>query len=134
MKLTTKVATVYGHGTIIYRNGDVFNGAFYNSLPVPGVGRITFKEDWKLFDHNIKKKQVKMILGEGVILYRNGNCYRGMLQDNSPHGPGTMTYRNGVICKGIWKEGDLMRRDFSKQEDFQSKLVELPVISDEEVV
>ena len=134
MKLTTKVTKVCGHGTIIYRNGDVYDGSFYNSLPVPGGGRMTFKEDWKLFDHNINKKQVQMILGEGVIFYRNGNCYRGMLQDNSPHGHGTMTFSNGAICKGIWKKGDLMRRDFSKQEDFQSKLVELPVISHEEVV
>jgi len=47
--------------------------------------------------------------GNGTIIYDNGNgdMYEGEFENNKPHGGGKMTYKDGRVQEGIWKDGNI---------------------------
>jgi len=45
---------------------------------------------------------------KGTETWENGRKYVGEFKDGKFHGQGTLTYINGVVEKGIWKDGNLV--------------------------
>ena len=50
---------------------------------------------------------MKNFSGKGTITDDNGDVYDGAYRNNEPHGVGKMTYKDGRVCEGIWKEGKI---------------------------
>ena len=44
----------------------------------------------------------------GTFIFPDGAKYVGEFKDGKPHGQGTMTYADGTVEKGIWKDGELV--------------------------
>ena len=40
------------------------------------------------------------------IHYADGNKYAGEYRDNKRHGQGTLTWADGTVQEGIWKDGE----------------------------
>lgn len=55
--------------------------------------------------------------GEGVMRYKNGNVYAGVLRRSVKHGPGKMTWASGDTYEGEWEEGLLHGRGVFKYAD-----------------
>ena len=55
------------------------------------------------------KRNFNIILNDnnsGIINYKNGNIYNGLIKNILPNGKGTMKYKNGNIYSGFWFEGE----------------------------
>ena len=50
---------------------------------------------------------IKNISGHGKIEYGKGVVYEGEFQKKKPHGVGKMTYKDGRVREGIWKDGEI---------------------------
>ena len=46
--------------------------------------------------------------GKGTINYTKGDVFKGEFQDAEPHGIGKMTYKDGRVVEGIWKNGKIV--------------------------
>ena len=55
--------------------------------------------------------------GEGVMRYKNGNIYTGVLRRSVKHGTGKMTWASGDVYEGEWQEGLLHGRGVFKYAD-----------------
>ena len=105
------IKSISAVGTITYTNGNVYEGS-YRSLfkpdgtpedefqPKPhGEGTLT-NENGKLVCEGIwvdgklhlDDKTISVAEEEDTIYYKNGNIYRGAIENFKPHGVGTMTY------------------------------------------
>ncbi|HZV69633.1 MAG TPA: caspase family protein [Saprospiraceae bacterium] len=66
-----------GKGRLVFDDGSVYTGLFYNGLPA----------------------------GEGICKFVNGDLYSGLWTNGRPDGHGMYTYANGMVLNGDWKNG-----------------------------
>jgi hypothetical protein len=105
------IKSISGVGTISYTNGNVYKGS-YRSLFEPGgtpedefqpnphgEGKLTNKNGklvcegvWVDGKLHLDDKTISVAEEEDTIYYKNGNIYRGAIENFKPHGVGTMTY------------------------------------------
>ena len=107
-----KDGTQRGKHSEYYDNGDksIFIGELEGILPKKGTlfyfmnGERYYGDSLKAFPN-----------GTGYLTYKDGSKYYGelkyfeKLKKSKRHGKGTLTYPNGKIEKGIWKEDDLIK-------------------------
>ena len=46
--------------------------------------------------------------GKGTLNYSNGDVYKGVFEDDEPQRIGKMTYKDGRVSGGIWKNGKIV--------------------------
>ena len=46
---------------------------------------------------------------QGAVTFPDGSKYVGEHKDGERHGQGTLTYTDGRVKKGIWKDGKLFK-------------------------
>ncbi len=100
-KIQVEEGKKYGHATVAYKNGDIYEGDWLNGERV-GQGTITYANgvryvgSWK----NDKRD------GEGTMYYKNGNLwYSGNWKNDKRDGQGTVYYMDGSRYSGNWKNG-----------------------------
>lgn len=107
-----KNGTNRGKHSDYYSNGDksIFIGELDGILPKKGTlfyfmdGERYYGDSFKGFPN-----------GKGHLTYKDGSKYYGELKyfekykKSKRHGKGTLTYSNGIIEKGIWKEDNLIK-------------------------
>ena len=49
--------------------------------------------------------------GQGKLTYKNGDVYEGEWKDGERHGQGKLTYKNGVVYKGAFVDGNVMAKE-----------------------
>ena len=64
-------------------------------------------QSWPAKDKSSNKNKMKKHSGKGTIIYDNGDMFEGKFENNEPHGVGKMTYKDGRVCEGIWKNGKI---------------------------
>jgi hypothetical protein len=94
-----KNGELHGKGTFFSIDGESVEGQFKNDEP---YGQFTMY----LKDGTIISADAKDKFQFGTVIYPNGNKYTGELDDGIRDGKGRMTFANGVIKEGIWKEGE----------------------------
>ena len=105
----------YFKGTLIYPNGDKYNGEFQNDER-NGTGTLYFSNG----DKYIGKWKDNKRNGKGSILYSNGDKYEGEWKNDNRHGLGVNYYLNGFKFVGEWKndqqtdKGKFSRHDILK--------------------
>ena len=108
---TDMIKCISAEGTINYSNGNVYKGS-YRSLfkpdgspfdkfqPKPhgdGVltnkdGRVVCEGNWEDGNLHLDDKTISVAEEEDTIYYKNGNIYKGAIENFQPHGVGTMFY------------------------------------------
>mmetsp|Transcript_17749 Transcript_17749/g.35556 ORF Transcript_17749/g.35556 Transcript_17749/m.35556 type:complete len:127 (+) Transcript_17749:125-505(+) len=53
------------------------------------------------------ESNMKTVSGKGTIAYDNGDFYDGAFENSEPQGVGKMTYEDGRVCEGIWRNGKI---------------------------
>ena len=71
------------------------------------IDRTTLLERISELESEQKKDRVQLqtLLQHQVVLYHDGSLYQGELQNNIPHGAGTIFHANGYRYVGEWKNG-----------------------------
>ena len=97
----------HGQGTYTSANGNKYVGEFkdgkksgqgtYISATNPGYKYVGEYKDGKYH-------------GQGTLISNLGVKYVGELKQMFPDGKGTMTYPNGVIEEGLWKDGKTTKK------------------------
>jgi hypothetical protein len=87
-------------GIMLYANGDVYNGEWYNDLKHgPGVMNYAngdvYAGQW---ENDLKHRK-------GNMFYANGDKYNGQWLNDLINGTGTMTYANEDVYVGQWLNG-----------------------------
>ena len=59
----------------------------------------------------IYEGEMKMMMPtHGTTTFKNGDKYIGNYKGSKQHGQGTYTHADGKIEKGIWKDGELIKK------------------------
>jgi len=85
------------NGTLIWSNGDQYNGSFRNGQR-EGHGTIT----WQAGGEYVGEWHANCMHGTGTRRYVNGNMYNGEYDQNQRHGNGRLYYANGDMYHGEW--------------------------------
>jgi hypothetical protein len=93
---------VDGRGSMIYSNGDRYDGEFRNGKR-NGCGTFTFANG-RSYVGQFRDDQFQ---GQGIWTLENGDRYIGEFQDNKCDGQGTFISVDGSQKTGIWENGDL---------------------------
>ena len=64
--------------------------------------------------------------GYGTYMWSDGSKYVGEHKDGKQHGHGTLTYADGRVEKGIWKNGQLLelKEEMKKEMKFRGLSIE----------
>ena len=100
-----KSGKYHGQGTIEYSDGSKYSGAWKDGLP-NGKGNLTDANGNKYVGEFLDGNRH----GEGSYTMSDGSKYEGQWKDSVPNGKGTYTFANGKVDKGIWKNGELIKR------------------------
>jgi hypothetical protein len=95
----------HGNGTLEFANGDRYVGAFDAGMR-SGRGTYVFSDGGRYV--GVFHKGVRH--GAGKYTYPGGDVYDGQFIDGQREGGGVFTQANGKRIKGLWKNGELMRR------------------------
>jgi hypothetical protein len=94
-----------GKGILYYPNGSIYDGEFRNNVK-SGTGVIkSIQKNNVVVTGSGKYKDDK--LTEGTLTYSDGLKYSGSFKNDLYEGKGKITYQNGDIAEGIFKEGKL---------------------------
>lgn len=88
-----------GKHKVTFHNGDVYVGMWKNGL-MHGRGTLAIKADKTLYEGEFKNSQYH---GEGVLLYGNGNVFKGHFVCGCRDGEGHLDFPNGTSVKGVWE-------------------------------
>lgn len=91
---------VNGKGTIVYANGNRYEGKFKNGYP-NGYGTVIYANGDK-YVGNFRKG---VPVGKGTRFYGNGDKYIGRFRNGLPEGHGTVIFANGQNFSGKFKNG-----------------------------
>lgn len=80
------IVCMSGYGTYNYKNGDVYQGQFFEGRP-KGLGRVD---------------------------YKNGDVYIGGFENDMPHGKGKMNYAHGGVIAGEYFRGSMIKEELDK--------------------
>ena len=95
----------HGNGTLEFSNGDRYVGAFDKGMR-SGRGTYVFADGGRyvgVFHNGVRH-------GTGKYTYPGGDVYEGQFIKGQREGEGVFTQANGKRIKGLWKNGELMRR------------------------
>ncbi|WP_430814047.1 hypothetical protein [Carboxylicivirga sp. RSCT41] len=93
-----------GHGVMSFSDGDWFKGEFKDNYfidgvyTVPSLGYKIESSEWKYYS-----------TPKGTLTWGDGSVYIGELEVYLPHGNGMIVYPDGVIQKGKWRNGILIK-------------------------
>ena len=89
----------HGRGKCTYKNGDVYDGDFFNDLK-HGNGTYLYSDgcSYQGTWNNDKED------GFGVFTYACGDVYEGEMRRGKFHGVGKVTSVRGKVLRGIWQE------------------------------
>ncbi len=112
----------FGHGTLVWKNGEklegdwnfgvpengkytftngtVYNGTFHNGV-FHGRGEMRFP-DGSVFDGNFVNGKMG---SKGKFTYADGTVYFGSFEKGVPHGYGETRTKEGAAFAGFWKHG-----------------------------
>ncbi len=96
-KIQVKEGKKYGHATVAYKNGDIYEGDWLNGGRV-GQGVLTYANGDR-YEGNWKNDKRD---GEGTMYYANGDRYEGDWKDDEQGGKGIVYYANGDRFEGTW--------------------------------
>ncbi|MBA6152092.1 MORN repeat-containing protein [Gelidibacter maritimus] len=91
-----------GFGSILFENGDLFEGFFKNGQSTEGILKLSSGHSYIGAFANGKKFQ-----GSGVLLFPNGDKYMGFWENGLRHGQGVYQFANGMEQAGIWNNDEL---------------------------
>ena len=140
----------YGKGTLTTKDGDIYSGDF-TSGELEGEGTFTFADGYSItgnFSNGVPdgmftasnpdgtKIIVEFIDGEPstknvTVIYLDGKKYLGGWKDGSREGYGKMTYPDGTIQEGFWKDDEFQfaNKDSNPNNNNQNNLDVLPASS-----
>ena len=100
----------WGQGKEVWKNGQVFEGNYVNGLK-NGLGSLRFSTK-SAFDLYIGHFKDETFHGIGLLTWKNGDEYVGQFSNGTMHGYGQMVWRSyegsdgiQVIYKGLWNMG-----------------------------
>ena len=99
----------FGFGTMIFANGEVYEGEWNTNRC--GKGKMTYSDksvydgEWGRYQYPSGECASSQRNGYGVITYANGNKYEGEWKDGKIHGKGKETRADGSIYDGEWVDG-----------------------------
>ena len=104
----------HGQGTYIYSNGDKYvgewkKGKYYGDGIYTYANGDQYIGEWKKNKYN-KPDNLSERSGQGTYIYANGDKYVGKWKKGLKHGKGILTYSNGRVEKGIWKNDKFVKR------------------------
>lgn len=88
-----------GKGTMIYSNGDRYEGNWSNGK-CNGFGIETYSNGDRYEGNFINNYRS----GKGKAFFANGNLYEGDFSDNYRTGYGKLTYKDGIKYEGNWSQ------------------------------
>jgi hypothetical protein len=94
-------AKFHGHGRLLYRNGDSYEGEFQENLK-HGTGMFRWN-DGRQYTGEYRNNQRH---GRGVYVFPNGDRYEGEFEHNQRHGKGKFVFANGAFYDGEWKNSE----------------------------
>ncbi|MES1909554.1 MAG: hypothetical protein MHM6MM_002271 [Cercozoa sp. M6MM] len=98
---TDKNGARHGHGKLVCKNGDVYEGNFVRGK-FSGKGRYTYKNGC-YYDGQWKRGKRH---GEGEERYEGDILFRGEFRDDERHGKGSMQYPSrDRVYTGSWRNG-----------------------------
>jgi len=97
-----KITPADGRGSMIYPNGDRYDGEFRNGKR-NGCGTFTFTNGRSY----VGQFRDDRFQGQGIWTLENGDRYIGEFQNNKCDGQGTFISTDGSQKTGIWENGDL---------------------------
>jgi len=115
-----KMGKKHGLGTVFYVNGDKFSGQFVEDVSIQGTlirenGDIlelkyqNARGDGQLSIRFANKDKLEAIyndgVGNGILVFANGDKYVGEFSGELPHGEGTLIYANGNRYVGPFYQG-----------------------------
>lgn len=92
---------VNGNGTMTYKNGTVYNGAWRNNQYY-GTGVMNYNNGDSYDGAWADSKRS----GQGCMVYKNGDIYNGSWINDNYHGKGKMIYADGHRFEGEWTNGE----------------------------
>ena len=102
----------HGKGIFYYEDGMIYEGDFKNDK-MTGQGTII----WTTGEKYIGEVKNYLMHGNGTLIYSNGDKYIGEFKEDNFHGEGSYHHIDGRIEKGTWKNNDLVKGGFVKQEN-----------------
>ena len=125
-----------GQGTLIFSNGDVYQGEWLNG-EMHGKGRIQYaggavyegkweEDSFVLGIGEFSKENVGLYKGQlirlrkngkGILKYDNGDIYDGLWKDDKKKGQGIMKYASGDVYDGYWNDDKLDGKGIMKYSD-----------------
>ena len=122
----------YGHGKKMFKNGDFYEGEYYNFGATDQKNYFTshgvFYDYWykgKMTYANgdvyVGKFYYHLRWGDGKMTFiHDGSVYNGSWSNNKMHGKGAFIYSDGTVDEGIWCRG--VRDDDASIKSFDSEL------------
>ncbi len=95
----------HGNGTLEFANGDRYAGTFDNGMR-SGRGTYAFSDGGRY----VGEFRDGLRHGNGKYTYPGGDIYDGQFNDGKREGEGVFVQANGKRIKGLWKNGELLRR------------------------
>ena len=95
----------HGRGRLRWENGDTLDGDWVKGCIHPEKSAVmaSVKSGW-VYTGQFKKKSGKPVKhGKGIMTYKNGNVYDGSWKNNTKNGNGVFTWSNGNQYIGDWK-------------------------------
>ncbi len=115
-----------GIGTFMYSNGSKYTGLHKNDV-AHGQGTMI----WDNGDKYIGEHKNDKGNGDGVYQWSNGDKYIGEHKDDKPHGKGVFTFANGSVLKGIFKNGEYIKKMNKNDTNIASNSKELDKVKRE---
>lgn len=91
-----------GFGSILFENGDSFEGFFKNGQSIEGILKLSSGHSYIGAFANGKKFQ-----GSGILMFPNGDRYVGFWERGLRHGQGVYQFADGTEQAGIWDNDEL---------------------------
>ena len=89
-----------GKGTMVYKNGDVYEGEFSDGKP-NGKGKCSFKNG-NVYEGDFA---LGVMHGKGKLIDVSGFTYEGDFENGVMNGTGKMTYKDGTVEEGKFLGG-----------------------------